>query len=316
MSISQRKQAAFTLVELLVVIAILGILMGLLVPAVGSARDAMRRAQCKNNLAQIGKACQAHVTKLGYFPSSGWGSMWTGDPDRGFGAPQPGGWIYNILPFLGEDKIHDIGKGQGQPQRRDAHAAPQSSALQAAQSAVMPILDMSPCGARQSATRFRRLLSPGIRSQPPLASNQQDRLRGQWRHASFSSGTVRPCRAIATPSTLTAHGPIPTPTLTNATTGFDGVSGERSQVTPGLVTNGLSNVFLAGEKFLDPQQYNTGVDGGDNRLRWPATARTRTAGSPTFYSGTRPDLITSRPGRTGSAARTRRARTSSSATAR
>ena len=52
--------------------------------------------------------------------------------------------------------------------------------------------------------------------------------------------------------------------LTNATTGFDGVSGERSQVTPGLVTNGLSNVFLAGEKFLDPQQYNTGVNGGDN----------------------------------------------------
>ena len=45
---------------------------------------------------------------------------------------------------------------------------------------------------------------------------------------------------------------------------FDGISGERSQVTPGLITNGQSNVFLAGEKFLDPGQYNTGADGGDN----------------------------------------------------
>ena len=115
MAVSRRKNAAFTLVELLVVITILGVLMGLLLPAVNSVRESMRRAQCKNNLAQIGKAAQQHLAAQGHFPSSGWGYMWTGDPDHGFGARQPGGWIYNCLPYMGLDMIHDIGKGPDRP---------------------------------------------------------------------------------------------------------------------------------------------------------------------------------------------------------
>ena len=180
MSISQRKQAAFTLVELLVVIAILGILMGLLVPAVGSARDAMRRAQCENNLAQIGKACQAHVTKLGYFPSSGWGSMWTGDPDRGFGDPQPGGWIYNILPFLGEDKIHDIGKDLGSPN----NVTPTGAKGAALQERVgrHSVLDMSRAAQGNRLPDFV-VYFPLEFVPASVGGYQQDRLRGQWRHA-------------------------------------------------------------------------------------------------------------------------------------
>jgi prepilin-type N-terminal cleavage/methylation domain-containing protein/prepilin-type processing-associated H-X9-DG protein len=67
---SRTGRRAFTLIELLVVIAIIGVLIGLLLPAVQAAREAARRAQCVNNLKQLGIAAHAFHDVQGHLPSS------------------------------------------------------------------------------------------------------------------------------------------------------------------------------------------------------------------------------------------------------
>ena len=115
----QRAKRAFTLVELLVVITIIGILIALLLPAVQAAREAARMAQCQNNLKQIALGCLHHEEVQHFLPSGGWTDAWVGDPDRGFDKRQPGGWLFNILPYTEQQALHDLGlnkNGNGRTQ--------------------------------------------------------------------------------------------------------------------------------------------------------------------------------------------------------
>ena len=116
------KRNAFTLVELLVVIAIIGILIGLLLPAINAAREAGRRMQCSNNLKQLGLGCIHHEGTVGFLPTGGWAYYWTGDPDMGFGRSQPGGWTYTILPWIEYKSMFDLGTGQNVAQKKVAFA--------------------------------------------------------------------------------------------------------------------------------------------------------------------------------------------------
>jgi prepilin-type N-terminal cleavage/methylation domain-containing protein/prepilin-type processing-associated H-X9-DG protein len=86
----------FTLVELLVVVAIIGTLIGLLLPAVQSAREAARRMSCQNNLRQIGIGFHNYNVSKGFFPTNV-----SGNGARHY-------WVAQILPYLEEDPLAGI----------------------------------------------------------------------------------------------------------------------------------------------------------------------------------------------------------------
>ena len=96
---------------MLCTIAIVATLIGLALPAIQAAREAARAAQCKDNLKNLGLGATHHVNAYASFPSGGWGWDWVGDPDFGFLEKQPGGWVYNVLPFIEQKSIWSIGKG-------------------------------------------------------------------------------------------------------------------------------------------------------------------------------------------------------------
>jgi prepilin-type N-terminal cleavage/methylation domain-containing protein/prepilin-type processing-associated H-X9-DG protein len=98
-----RKDRGFTLVELLVVIAIIGVLVGLLLPAVQAAREAGRRSSCTNNQRQFGLALLNYESARGHFPPT---------DARGSGTPGPaavGGWSLHarLLPYAEQADLAD-----------------------------------------------------------------------------------------------------------------------------------------------------------------------------------------------------------------
>ena len=116
-----RTRRGFTLIELLVVIAIIAVLIALLLPAVQSAREAARRAQCTNNLKQIGLAMHNYLTAHNVFPPGTAASYNTVNP----GCMASMGWSAQalMLGYLEHTPLYNAANFMLDPLQNDSHWA-------------------------------------------------------------------------------------------------------------------------------------------------------------------------------------------------
>ncbi len=227
-----------------------------------TAREAARRLQCANHLKQLSLAFLQHEQAMGHFPTGGWGVMWMPEPDRGFGIQQPGGWGYNVLPFIEQHALHHLGGG--------GDSAAKSFANKTRCETPLSIWN---CPTRRRAQRFTAAdWHPAL--QTPYLT---DRL----------SVTVRSDYAANGGDTFVAHGMGPSSlSQGDAGNGFantaaaNGIVFQRSTVEVAHVRDGTSNTYLVGEKYVGPDWYFNGLSWGDDQnpfcgddrdvLRWTA----------------------------------------------
>ncbi|MEQ9407549.1 MAG: DUF1559 domain-containing protein [Fuerstiella sp.] len=236
----------FTVIELMVVLAVIGILVALLVPAVLMAREAGRRTQCRNNLRQLGVAVHTFESTHQFYPSNGWGYLWIGDPDRGVGPKQPGGWIYQLLPFIEADALLKIGAGMTPAAKATALGKLCSHVLPLFQCPSRPAVGAS---ALNLSLAFNNAVLPENVAKTHYAINEGD----------YITGTP------GGPLTL-EEGDAPTYSWTDVSQAT-GISFLRSAVRPADVTDGTSHTYLIGEKCVSRDGYlNASDDGFDQPL--------------------------------------------------
>jgi len=215
----------------LVVIAIIGVLVALLLPAVQAARESARRMQCQNHLKQMGLAFHNHHDTFNHLPTGGWGWNWVGDPDLGFGPGQPGGWTYNILPFIEQKNLREIGMGTAGPLKE----------AELVRLVSVPI-KFYHCPSRRPAKLYPVPNKPTNAPAVGMGAKCDYGVNCGDQHANENGGNK--------PSSVP--------------TGFSGILYNMSQVRMAQITDGTSNTLMIGEKYLSPRNYENGADAADN----------------------------------------------------
>jgi prepilin-type N-terminal cleavage/methylation domain-containing protein/prepilin-type processing-associated H-X9-DG protein len=263
-----RAGSGFTLVELLVVIAIIALMIGLLVPAVQSTREAARRMQCGNNLKQMGLAIGGFESANALLPA-GYGFF--------HGTSEPyWGWGVFLLPYLDQSPLHE----RLNPSGRRLSDLYRSGAAAADVALLQTELPVYRCPS-DSAPAINSLLSFGTTRFYDLGTSNYVANAGDWCMRSGCSSASLPC-AVLTPSEYCGSGGI-----TDTGGAFFGRNDPRSSVpgsAPGgisaaSVRDGLSNTLAIGERraanFAAVWAGGAGNSLGNTRLA-------RTLGRPTF----------------------------------
>lgn len=242
------RKSGFTLVELLVVIAIIGMLVGLLLPAVQQAREAARTMQCSNHLKQLGLACLNHEATSQKYPSTGWSCYWVGDCDLGMGKKQPGSWEYQLLPFMEQNALYSI----------MADGSITTMSKDKATQLVQTPLSFLYCPSR----RAPKLYAGASTSTPASNYTAVDQrakgdyasCMGDYGYGQLNDTRREPGYANAASSTYTW------PSLSSTMTG---VMFSLSETTVGEIRDGTTNTYLVGEKYICPTYYELSGGGDD-----------------------------------------------------
>lgn len=282
---SQRESrigaAGFTLVELLVVIAIIGVLVGLLLPAVQAAREAARRSQCINHLKQIGLGWMNHESTHGYLVSGGWGPWTVGDADWGTGTFQPGGWHYQLLPYIEQQALHQL------PQDGDQENVTQPQKDGAIVLQETPVSAYN-CPSRRPAQPREFFLASFSNWQPWNSGRVETIVKSDYAaSAGFATNTSsvsgnRSCvnQNFWNPDTGSCEWRVPF-NYRNLKTGtwaawvqsvpaqgISGISFLGSEVTFAQIPDGTSNTYMVGEKYINPDCYESDCSGGDTHSQY------------------------------------------------
>ncbi|TWT33915.1 hypothetical protein KOR34_37510 [Posidoniimonas corsicana] len=259
------NRIGFTLVELLVVIAIIGILVALLLPAVQSAREAARRVECKNKLKQLGLAAINHHDVHRHFPTGGWGWRWSGDPDRGYGSDQCGGWYFNVLGYTENAAVRDLGQ-DGDPARVTPEQKQQSKLR------IETSVNLFICPSRVGGGYY-----PYTHTEVYFNADRPEIL-GRNDYAA-NSGSLFPGGIWEGPPGVSTRNPVmPDPwdydnyTLYSTTKGGQARAGNGvvlalSERRMASITDGTSQTILFGEKHIPVGEYDT-ADAPGNDQGW------------------------------------------------
>jgi len=218
----------------------------MILPAVQAMREASRKASCVNNVRQVAASFQHHESLHGHLPTGGWGWRWTGDPDRGYGAKQPGGWVFNILPFLEQAHLRATGAGV------DNLTKPTSLS-------------------RAAGIPVQTLVCPSRRATRAWPYVHKVAYVNATRPTEVARTDYAACSGDSVPDVANGKGRGPSslegdsPSFVWRDTNLTGVVFRRSMVRLAQLSDGLSHTYLVGEKYLDRSQYFSGTAQNDDQ---------------------------------------------------